>query len=110
MRFLKVKDNGGKKHIVVFNLIDNAERSSKMLPPDVTHPPIRYRKDAERYRILYPKATTWEVCPECESEVVIPAYRASRCPECGRRIIPCSMCDMEFMDCSRCMYGGNQDE
>lgn len=39
-----------------------------------------------------PDHTCHESCPHCDNEVVIPAYRVSRCPICGEYILPCSMC------------------
>ncbi len=47
----------------------------------------------------------YEWCSICDSEVVIPAFRESRCPICGERILPCSMCDPDLVDCRRCPYG-----
>ena len=40
----------------------------------------------------FPFDTIVEWCAECEAEVLIPAFGVSRCPECGARILPCSMC------------------
>ena len=34
----------------------------------------------------------WELCPKCEAEVFILKDQVSNCPNCGERIIPCSMC------------------
>jgi DNA-directed RNA polymerase subunit RPC12/RpoP len=53
-----------------------------------------------------PEHTTFEMCPHCVTEVEIPAYRASLCPECGERIVPCNECQqpcdwMEQGGCSR---------
>ena len=36
--------------------------------------------------------TTQEICPECDNEVEIPVT-GGHCPECGKWVIPCSMCD-----------------
>lgn len=35
---------------------------------------------------------TLEECPNCESEVVIRASGISRCPRCGKPILPCTVC------------------
>ncbi|GAB6170605.1 hypothetical protein JCM15765_08800 [Paradesulfitobacterium aromaticivorans] len=53
-----------------------------------------------------PERKTLEVCSNCMIEVEIPAYRASLCPECGERILPCNECQaacdwMEESGCSR---------
>jgi len=40
-----------------------------------------------------------EWCPNCENEVKINGHKPSNCPECGKLILPCSMCVEEDMDC-----------
>ena len=36
---------------------------------------------------------TYEVCPHCNTEVVLkPELSVQTCPNCGRRIVACSMC------------------
>lgn len=36
---------------------------------------------------------TYEVCPHCEEEVMLdPELKVQTCPNCGRRIVTCSMC------------------
>lgn len=47
---------------------------------------------------------TTEYCPCCDSEVDIPSFGVSYCPNCGERILPCSMCDANMHNCSRCPY------
>lgn len=35
----------------------------------------------------------YEVCPHCEEEVMLdPELKVQTCPNCGRRIVTCSMC------------------
>lgn len=35
----------------------------------------------------------WELCPECEEEVMLDAeLKVQTCPNCGKRIVPCAMC------------------
>lgn len=36
--------------------------------------------------------TVFEICPSCDNEVEIPNERISKCPVCGKEIIPCAMC------------------
>ena len=53
-----------------------------------------------------PERETVDMCSSCMTEVSIPAYRASMCPECGERIMPCNECKdvCDWMDetgCSR---------
>ena len=64
-------------------------------------------------RATYPHATTWEWCQYCDSEVVIPAYRESKCPVCDSPIIPCSMCatsDGLFCCHDKCPYSKEGSE
>lgn len=44
---------------------------------------------------------TYELCPECEMQVQLKAALSIQvCPNCGKHIIACSMC--EDMNCSSC--------
>ena len=44
---------------------------------------------------------TYEVCPYCEEEVKLPAKLGIyTCPNCGKRIISCSMCTTFY--CGNC--------
>lgn len=52
----------------------------------------------------YPNLICDEWCPHCENEVAIKAYGVSKCPECGKKILPCSMCDSDLIDCNHCPY------
>ena len=48
----------------------------------------------------------YEVCPHCEEEVMLdPELKVQTCPNCGRRIVTCSMCracDTDGNYCSKC--------
>lgn len=46
---------------------------------------------------------TIELCPHCNSEVVISAERAVSCPHCEEIISPCSAC-LKTCDCCDCPY------
>lgn len=46
--------------------------------------------------------TCWEWCPKCENDVRISTEGVSKCPICGRKIKPCSMCNMDKVNCSKC--------
>ncbi len=68
-------------------------------------PAVRSGSDIALLREKYPGLKTFEMCPECGSEVEIDAYGASRCPICGNRIVPCSMCSEEQCNhCNECPY------
>lgn len=48
---------------------------------------------------------TWELCPYCEQEVYLKdpikkVYQA--CPNCGKMILPCSLCDEDEISCEAC--------
>ena len=53
---------------------------------------------------VYKPRKVWEQCYHCNTEVKIPNDKASKCPECGNRILPCSMCNMDEVKCSKCPY------
>lgn len=43
------------------------------------------------------------MCPWCDHEVMLQAiYKIQQCPNCKRPIIPCSLCDMDKVDCTKC--------
>ena len=68
--------------------------------------------DHKRYRVevvaddgdydFQPYCDEWCAC--CDSEVVIPSFGVSFCPNCGELILPCSMCDADYNDCRNCPY------
>ena len=49
---------------------------------------------------------TYEVCPHCEEEVMLdPELKVQTCPNCGKRIVTCSMClacDTDKPYCDHC--------
>ena len=46
-----------------------------------------------------------ELCPHCDEVVVIEAKRKlQKCPNCGRNIYPCGLCNMDKVKCSHCPY------
>lgn len=45
-----------------------------------------------------------ELCPNCDNEVKIPNDRISLCPNCHTQIKPCSMCDMDSVECNHCKF------
>ena len=47
---------------------------------------------------------TDELCPHCNNEVQILINGISICPECGEKILPCSMCDMNSVNCNYCKW------
>lgn len=46
---------------------------------------------------------TNEVCSYCDQQVEIADTGISKCPNCGKWISPCSMCNMDEVDCKNCM-------
>lgn len=54
---------------------------------------------------------TIEYCPFCDTEQVIYSTGITACPNCGKPLAPCSMC--ETCDYDTCPYGctgGEEDE
>ena len=48
---------------------------------------------------------TWELCPYCEQEIYLkdPIKKVYQvCPNCGRMILPCSLCEESEMNCANC--------
>ena len=47
------------------------------------------------------KCTEW--CSHCEREVELSTEMViQQCPNCGKYIIPCCMCDWDYTECSKC--------
>ena len=45
----------------------------------------------------------YEHCPHCDSDVLLDAeFRIQTCPNCGEKIKPCALCDMDSVKCSEC--------
>lgn len=51
--------------------------------------------------------TIIEWCPHCETEVEIPAHLCitQTCPNCGKEILPCSLCNNDIVNCRECGEG-----
>jgi len=44
-----------------------------------------------------------ELCPYCGAEVELEAkFKKQRCPDCNEKIKPCSLCDMDQVECKKC--------
>ena len=53
------------------------------------------------------KGSVTEWCPNCEEEAKLKAiFKVQICPNCGKPIKPCALCDMDKVDCSKCPLGG----
>lgn len=53
---------------------------------------------------------TIEYCPWCENEVVIHSKGITACPECGKPLAPCSVCEECISPCPYGCSGGASDE
>ena len=50
---------------------------------------------------MYSKCIEW--CHHCETEVMLSAEMTiQQCPNCGKYIIPCCMCDWDNCECGKC--------
>lgn len=66
---------------------------------------INHFEDDDGYDLFTPireeYLTTWEVCPECETEVELEnIFKVQYCPNCSKKILPCSICTN--MNCKNC--------
>ena len=51
-----------------------------------------------------------EYCAFCEREVSIPSNKKSHCPCCKNVILPCSMCNLDELNCNTdCPYSSNKE-
>lgn len=47
--------------------------------------------------------TLVEYCPHCEQEVDLHfSFAIQRCPNCGKLIAPCNLCNHNLCDCANC--------
>lgn len=54
-------------------------------------------------KIILQENILWELCPHCSYEVPLKkSFRIQHCPNCGEKILPCSLCDMDKENCSEC--------
>ena len=60
--------------------------------PDVLHPIFSNVQEHRALRDQFPLASVWELCGNCMSEIIVPAYREGICPTCGEKVRPCAMC------------------
>ncbi len=50
----------------------------------------------------------YEWCPYCEQEVKLDAVLKKQiCPDCGKIIYPCALCDCDVVDCNKCPIENN---
>ncbi len=87
----------GQQNILSFNVV-------RLDDPGDLKPAVERPGDVGRYARKHPNASVWEVCPECDEEILVRAYGVSCCPRCGASVIPCAMCDPDRMDCRDCPY------
>lgn len=47
--------------------------------------------------------TFTEYCPHCDHEVELAyEFKIQRCPDCGKLIAPCNLCNHDLCDCANC--------
>ena len=98
MASIYIKPRGKARGATLYKYVD-AEWSHEIIPhlADIDHRKYVVRvSDFDEYCDEY--------CPCCDTEVVIPSFGVSFCPNCGELIIPCSMCSPDYHDCSKCPY------
>ena len=85
--------------ISAFQLDDNDVRLNKLrlLKLDISQDMI---KDTLNF---FEDSSTDEICPYCSAEVELPPHKGIfECPECGKLIVSCSMCEPNKQNCSNC--------
>lgn len=109
-----IKERGGFGKEILHKEIPQAENDSdvyydidyswKIVPflADIDHKRFTVRVTDESGVELWDYTTEW--CPNCCEEVVIAPFGISFCSNCGEPILPCSMCDMHYVDCGNCPY------
>ena len=65
-----------------------------------------YEGDIENYTFVpmldYPDKVD-EYCPHCQTDVQLDAkFEQQICPNCGKMILPCNLCDWNRCDCNNC--------
>ena len=46
----------------------------------------------------------WEWCDDCNEEVILEnKFIIQTCPNCHHKIKPCSLCDMDMVNCNNCL-------
>ena len=98
MTKIYIKPRGGFGKAKLHKTVE-AEWSYEVIPhlADIDH---------KKYSVIVPDFDGYcdEWCPCCDTEVVIPSFGVSFCPNCGELILPCSMCDASYNDCGDCPY------
>lgn len=55
--------------------------------------------------------TIFEYCPFCDTEVELkPISSVQLCPNCGKLILPCNLCDHDNCDCGNCLLSSIRNE
>ena len=57
----------------------------------------------DKVEIFYHAIKTYELCPYCGEETQITEF-GGKCKNCGRFLKPCSLCDMENVNCEKCKF------
>ena len=60
------------------------------------------RAERKREKTQIPEFIT-EQCPYCEQQVEIASIGMTKCSNCGKWLIPCSLCNCDEVDCSSCI-------
>lgn len=101
------KPRCGFGNMELHRVLDGVEWSYEIIPylADIDHKKYCVRVFDESGKPEFDEYCD-EWCSECDTEVVIPSFGVSFCPNCGKPIFPCSMCDTDYISCGRCPYDG----
>lgn len=102
-----VKPRNGFGDVKLFKVVDDSkwEWSYELIPHMrwVDHRNFSIKVTDDEGKPMFDEYCD-EWCPCCDTEVVIPSFGISFCPNCGEPILPCSMCDTDYNDCRKCPY------
>lgn len=109
-----IKPRGGFGESKLHKEIENVEWSYEVVPhmADIDHKRYSVKVTDEKNEWVFDDYCD-EYCPCCDSEVVIPSFGRSFCPNCGEPILPCSMCHNGtnyIVECENCPYHWDFDK
>ena len=103
----KGQEHTGRRYIVERQSRDYSKIPEDVMSADVSSIVVYYDRISIEVE-AEDEFTTEEWCPYCNEEVDIPVNRASKCPECGEVIYPCSACD-QHDSCHDCPFSKKEE-
>lgn len=106
MLYITIQERFKDAKVHAFKVIDSndIEDSTDIIPHLAGIDHKRFKVDVVDKNGVPQWDYTTEWCSYCGKEVDIAPFGLSYCPNCGERILPCSMCDAFKVGCDRCPY------